>query len=408
MGEKTYSSKRWLILVLTFLACGMPYYIEYQVSPLAPKLMAMLHLSTSQFSSIFTAPLISSIFFSIVAGMLVDKYGVKIVVGVSLVISVIGTALRPTADAYGTMLFYTFLVGFGATFANTSAAKIVAAWFPSQQIGPMVGLVVAGSSVLMGAGLATTAIFPSVNSAFNFGTMLMVIVVVLWFLLFTENSKRNGEMVEVSSVPMGESLKHSVKSPGVWLCALCLMCIFGGAITLSALLPTALIGRGINPAAAGGYTSFIMLGSIIGCILSPIPAAKLGNKAAVFLCALVAAIGIAFGWLVPAGLPLTIVMIIVGVTYGASIPVLVSIPIQLKEIGPAYAGTAGGILGTLQMFGAVVIPSYVLAVIAGSNMHLLFLLAGIVMAVTCVLALFLPKLGAHEAYEEKKSAVVAE
>jgi hypothetical protein len=46
------------------------------------------------------------------------------------------------------------------------------------------------------------------------------------------------------------------------------------------------------------------------------------------------------------------------------------------------------------MFGAVVIPTYVLAVIAGSNMNLLFILAGIVMAITCLLSLFLPKLHA--------------
>ncbi len=136
-----------------------------------------------------------------------------------------------------------------------------------------------------------------------------------------------------------------------------------------------------------------MFGSVIGCFLSPILASKLGHKAVLFLCAFVAAIGIAFGWLAPQGVILAIVMIIVGITYGGAIPLLMSIPIQLKEIGSAYAGTAGGILGTLQMLGAVVIPTYVLAIIAKSNMHLLFLLAGIVMAITCVLALFLPKLG---------------
>lgn len=404
MDKKNYSSKRWLILALTFLACGMPYYIEYQVSPLAPKLMALLNLSTSQFSSIFTAPLISAIFFSIVGGMLVDKYNIKTVIGIGLIISTIGTALRPMAGAYGTMLFYTFLVGFGATIANASAPKIVAAWFPSKQIGTMMGIVIAGSSVLMGSSLATTALFPSINSAFNFGTILMVIVLVLWFL-FMKNPEKSSKTLEVSSVPMGESLKHSVKSLSVWICALCMMCIFGGAITMNAFLPTALISRGISAATAGGYTSFTMLGSIIGCLISPILAAKVGNKAYIFLCTFVAAIGIAFGWLAPVGLPLTIVMIIVGITYGGSIPVLLSIPIQLKEIGPAYAGTAGGIIGTLQMLGAVVIPSYFLATIAGPNMHLLFLLAGIVMAVTCVLALFLPKIGIHE---EKEFAITAE
>ncbi len=404
MDGHTYSSKRWLILIVTILACGMPYYIEYQVSPLATRLMDMLHLSTSQFSSIFTAPLISAIFFGIVGGMLIDRFKLKTVIGIGLIISVIGTALRPIAGDYGTMFLYTFLVGFGATFANASVPKIISAWFPSNQLATMVGIVVAGSSVLMGAALGMTALFPSVNSAFNFGTILMAIVLVLWFL-FMKTSKNSSETAKTSSVLMGESLRHSVKSAGVWICALCLMCIFGGAITLSALLPAALSSRGIDAVSAGGYTSFIMLGSIIGCFLSPVLVSKTGHKVVLFVCALVAAVGIAFGWLAPQGAPLAIVMIIVGVTYGGAIPLLMSIPIQLKEIGPAYAGTAGGILGTLQMFGGVVIPTYVLAVIAGTDMHLLFLLAGIVMAITCILALFLPKVGAQG---ENKSAAAAE
>jgi NNP family nitrate/nitrite transporter-like MFS transporter len=162
----------------------------------------------------------------------------------------------------------------------------------------------------------------------------MAIVTVLWFL-FMKNSKKETPSAEagIPAVKMGESLRHSLRSPGVWICALCLMCIFGGAITLSALLPAALVSRGISAASAGGYTSFIMLGSIIGCFLSPVLVAKLGHKVVLFFCALIASAGIAFGWLVPQGLILSIVMIIVGITYGGAIPLLVSIPIQLKEIG---------------------------------------------------------------------------
>jgi hypothetical protein len=67
----------------------------------------------------------------------------------------------------------------------------------------------------------------------------------------------------------------------------------------------------------------------------------------------------------------------------------------LPEIGPVYAGSAGGIIATLQVIGAVLLPTFVITPLAGSNVTVLFGLAALCMALIIIPVLFLPELGSR-------------
>ena len=67
---------------------------------------------------------------------------------------------------------------------------------------------------------------------------------------------------------------------------------------------------------------------------------------------------------------------------GGIIPTLLALPVQFAAIGPKYAGTAGGVVGTIQLLGAVVVPNYILTPIAGDNFIVLFLVSGICMPIS--------------------------
>jgi NNP family nitrate/nitrite transporter-like MFS transporter len=70
----------------------------------------------------------------------------------------------------------------------------------------------------------------------------------------------------------------------------------------------------------------------------------------------------------------------------------VSIPVRLPEVGSLYAGTAGGLITTLQMIGAVMLPRYVVAKIAGDNLNLFFVVGGGLMIIGFIFTMFLPRL----------------
>ena len=74
------------------------------------------------------------------------------------------------------------------------------------------------------------------------------------------------------------------------------------------------------------------------------------------------------------------------------IPTLMGIPVQLPKIDAVYAGTAGGIIATIQIVGAVMLPSYVLVPAAGSQFEMLFLLAGGCMLLAGAMVLFVKEI----------------
>lgn len=67
-------------------------------------------------------------------------------------------------------------------------------------------------------------------------------------------------------------------------------------------------------------------------------------------------------------------MVLTGNFLGGIVPVRYAMPVQFEEVGPALAGTAGGVLTTVQVLGAILLPSFVSTPIAGGSYPLLFLL----------------------------------
>jgi NNP family nitrate/nitrite transporter-like MFS transporter len=88
-------------------------------------------------------------------------------------------------------------------------------------------------------------------------------------------------------------------------------------------------------------------------------------------------------------------MIVAGFLQSALTPLFLSLPMLLPEIGPVYAGSAGGIISTLQVLGAVVVPTFIITPLAGSNANILFGLEAICLVLIAIPVLFLPELGSR-------------
>lgn len=385
MKNKNYS---WIVLAIACLALFSPSYTQYQLSPLAPQLIEQFNLSMSQFSSLFSAPMIPAILFSLIAGLMVDKFGIKKVIGIALVVTAIGTCLRVTATDSNTLLVYMILTGFGAAFLNANGAKIIGSYFPAEKISSMMSILLASSTLAMTLGMGTTAFFPSITSAFIFAAIISIIGTILWLLVV-----KNPEQTAVSDAALGTAVKVVAKSRPVWIVGFCLMGIVACNIAISSFLPTALVGRGIDAVAAGGYGSIMLIGSLVGCLISPLIVSKAGKmKPVLLILAMASTLGAALAWSAPAGFLLGISLFLTGAALAGQIPLLMTIPIQLPEIGPVYAGTAGGFTATLQLMGGVLIPTFVITPIAGSDMKLFFILAGGCMAIVAALVFLLPEL----------------
>jgi NNP family nitrate/nitrite transporter-like MFS transporter len=367
-------------------------YAQFQLPPLAYKLMPAMHLSSSQFAALMGGPMTGAIFISILGGTLADRYGMKKVVTVGLILAVIGCTFRFAVTSFWPFLVLMVLVGLASALLNSTLAKLFGAWFPPEQIGTVVGIYMISITLAMFSGTATTALFPSQASAFIFSGVVCLVILVLW-LIFAENKPEGAPDLPV--LPATRYLGKASQSRSIWLAGLCMLFVMGCTMTVSDFLPSILHSlRGIAPVQAGFYGSLGTLGGVFGSFLSPVICNRLGvMKPYLVIIGLLGAAGTFWSWQLPVGPAIVIALILTGFLQTAVTPLILTLPMLLPEIGPAYAGSAGGIISTLMVLGAVLIPTFVITPIAGPNVTVLFGLAALCFALIIIPVLFLPELG---------------
>ena len=85
-----------------------------------------------------------------------------------------------------------------------------------------------------------------------------------------------------------------------------------------------------------------------------------------------------------------LLIVICAVCLGGLLPTIMSIPAILPEIGPVKMGAAGGLISTVMMAGAFLIPSYVITPIAGGINDMTFLLSAACSGLLAVIFMILP------------------
>jgi nitrate/nitrite transporter NarK len=385
---------RWVILAIAMLAGFIGSYAQFQLPPLAYKLMPALNLSTSQFAALMGGPMTGSIFICLVGGTLADRHGVKKVVTVGLILAVIGCTFRYAATSFWPFFVLTVLAGLASGLLISNISKLFGAWFPPEQMGTIMGIFMTSPMLAIFAGTATTALFPSDAAAFIFSGVLCLVILVLWLILF-KNKPQGAPDLPV--LPVIQYLSVAARSPSVWLAGVGMFFIMGSSMTFTSFLPNVLHDlRSIDPVQAGFYGSLTTLGGVFGSFLGPVICSRMGfMKLYMILVGLLGAAAIFWSWQVPIGAAIVIALMVAGFLQNAIAPLFLSMPMLLPEIGPRYAGSAGGIISTLQVIGAVALPTFIITPLAGSNANILFGLAAVCLALISIPVLFLPELGSR-------------
>jgi nitrate/nitrite transporter NarK len=394
IGKPVLTPYRWVILVVAMLAGFIGSYAQFQLPPLAYKLIPALHMSSSQFAALMAGPMTGAIFICILGGTLADRYGVKKVVAVGLVLSVIGCTFRYAATSFWSFFFLMVLVGLSSALLSSNLAKLFGAWFPPEQMGTVMGVYMISIALAMFSGTATTALFPSENSAFIFSGIACLVILILWVILARNKPKA---APEPPILPASQYLSKAARSRGTWLAGVCMFFVMGSVMTFTTFLPNVLHNlRGIGPVQAGIYGSLSTLGGVFGSFMGPVICSRVGvMKPFLVIISLLGAAGTFWSWQLPVGRDMVVALILAGFVQSAITPTILSLPLLLAEIGPVYAGSAGGIIATLQVLGAVVVPTFVITPLAGPNVTVLYGLAALCFALIVIPVLFLPELGSR-------------
>jgi NNP family nitrate/nitrite transporter-like MFS transporter len=386
------SPYRWVILAISMLAGFIGSYAQFQLPPLANKLIPALKISSSEFAALIGGPLTGSLFICLIGGTLADRYGVKKVVSIGLILAVIGCTFRYAVTSFWPFFFLTVLAGLASGLLIANIAKLFGAWFPPEQMGTLMGSFMISPMLAGFLGTATTPLFPSQTSAFIFSGIACFVILILW-LIFARNKPEGAPDVPI--VPVLRYLDKAARSRAIWLAGLCALCVMGSMMTFTGFLPKVLQDvRKISDGQASFYGSLPNLGGIFGSFLGPLICRRMGvMKPYLIAVSLLGGVITFWSWQLPIGSATFIALMLAGALQSAILPLILSIPMLLPEIGPMYAGSAGGIVTTLQVLGGVVVPTFVITRIAGSDPAILFGLAALCTALIVVPALFLPELG---------------
>ena len=377
------SSYRWVILLLTFLPCFMASVCQFQATAYAGDLMEKYQLSEQAYSTIATAPMLVGVFISFLSGTLGDRFGVKKTVFAGLLITTIGAISRAFAPGYIVLLLVTVLMGVAGVMLNSNNAKLMSAWFSPQQLGIAIGVVVAAGNAGTVAAMAIgRSLSDNVSTAFLYGGAAFAVLTVLWLLFVRERgSEGAAQPATQPKVRLGDVLK----SANLWLAALGAALYMGVNMAASTLISPGLIARGVSDGAANLTVIVFSVVALLAAIFMPGIISKLPNtKVTCAVLSVAAGVTLYLGWAAGSDGMRNLLIAVSGVCLGGLLPTIMSMPAFLPEIGPAKIGAAGGLISTVMMAGAFLIPSYVITPIAGGINNTAFLVAA---GCACLLAL---------------------
>ena len=129
-------------LVFTLVALFLFYEMGVQVSPsvMTQQLMHAMNVGAVGLG------LMSGIYFytytamQIPAGLLLDRFGVRYIVLLALLVCALGAALFGFSDSFISACFARLLMGFGSAFAFVSVLAVAEQWFPARYFALLAGI----------------------------------------------------------------------------------------------------------------------------------------------------------------------------------------------------------------------------------------------------------------------------
>ena len=328
---------------------------------LLPEITAELNLSLFQAGVIWGMFSLPGIFSFLLAGSTIDRFGPKRVLIVAC--SLVGAfgALRGFANNFATLLISVLLLGFFSPFVSISNIKNIGLWFEDHELGIANGVSSLGMALgfFLGSMISASYISPWVGgwreTFFMYG-LVAIAFTIPWS--FTRTKSIDNKLTSKGSSQDLEKvrLKQITRIGNLWLLGLAMLTINGAVQGLLGYLPLYLRDLGWQATRADSLAASFHLASMVFVIPITLLSDKLGiRRRIVIITAAIAAlsIGLTFflrgNWLWGAVLG-------AGFARDAMMAILISITVQTKGVGKAYAGQATGFVLIFAGIGSLISP----------------------------------------------------
>ena len=164
-------TNRWAVLTLLMAAQLMANVGPLGIPSIAPLIRNDLDLSLTQAGSFLSAYYIGPALFSLPAGWLADRWGVRHAMALGQALIALGLFAAAAAPSFSFLVVILVLAGAGYGVLNPTTTKACMAWFPPRQRATVIGLKQVG---LPGGGVLGALLMPPVALAFGWRAAVAV------------------------------------------------------------------------------------------------------------------------------------------------------------------------------------------------------------------------------------------
>ncbi|MCC7367757.1 MAG: MFS transporter [Chloroflexi bacterium] len=337
----------WRMLALAWLVYSGFGIVSSSLPALITPIRSDLRLSYSEVGVLLGAWQLVYIGVSYPAGMFVDRVGTHRALALGAALVALSGLMRAFAADFTTMFLSVAIFGVGGPIISIGVPKVIASWFSGRPRVTASGIYITGSTTGSVLTLASTnsLVLPALGSwqvtCAVYGSIVAGIAAT-WWLLARDPPRPAARSGGEPAASFREACMRVLTTRAVWLVVIVGFTGFMINHGLRSWLPQILEFKGMSPADAGYLAAVPGVSSIAGSITTARLAAKFGRKPVVATCLItVGASLLAVNAL--SGPPLIVALAVQGFFAGGVAPILLTILMDMREVGAGAMGAAAGI-----------------------------------------------------------------
>jgi NNP family nitrate/nitrite transporter-like MFS transporter len=346
------------VLLNTFLTFTIAFGMGWTyIVMVASEVIKDLGLTIVAWGTLWSAVSLGALLFAIIGGALGDRFGIRPIAGLGIVLMGTLLLLRATATGFATMYVWMFLFGAVLSLTFPNVPKALGMWFPPEEFGLANGITLAG----YGSGAALAGLFSPMllkllggwrGLTLLFG-ILSIVLGIFWLLTVRDRPQAAGSENQVGLI---EAMSQVLKVRDVWLLAGCYLFLLGGYIGFIGYAPTYFATvRGMTPAATGVVISGFLWAAVVGTFLLPTLSDRVGLRKIFYFPGILANGIFVVLMAYTLGASLWMATLLAGFVAGAGAIAFV-VPLEMEGVGPVLAGSAVGVAATAGNLGGFISP----------------------------------------------------
>jgi len=354
-----------LMLILAFLTSMTVHLLLFSYSQLKEPIILEMHLTYAEAGFIFSVSILALILLRIPWGLVIDRLGFRVSLGLALTLLGIFGVLRGLAVNYETLLLFQLFLGVGFAATMPCFPKLVSAWFPQEKAGFAIGVALSGYAIGDIIGLSATPYLLTWlggwrNVFFLYGVWALILTGI-WWVLAKEPEQNHGAHAVLkanSSSSLTKNFAMLLRVKQVWFLTGLYFCAAACYDTLLLWLPSMLVAEGVQSVTAGLMTSMLALGFLFASFAVGSLSDKMGlRKPFILVLGLVSGPAIYAAGILT-GPTVWFSAFVTGLSTIGVLTLVLTIPVELSQTA-MFVGSAVGIISSIGNLGSFFMPTVV-------------------------------------------------